>query len=97
MYLALKNVFASNNTGISPIKKQQQINIYPNPNNGIFKLKLKNDAVVFIYNTKAELIYSENIYKESEQSIDISDQQPGMYLIKIVHKNEIIIGKFIIY
>ena len=97
MYLALKNVFAANSTGISHIKKQEQIDIYPNPNNGIFKLKLKNDAVVYIYNASAELIHTQNNYKESIQTIDISNQKAGMYFIKIVYKDEIITGKFIFY
>lgn len=97
MYLALKNVFVLNTTDIALIKNPEQVEIYPNPNHGIFMLKLKNDAMIYIYNANGDLACSQKSYGKSNQSIDISDQLPGLYFIKIVYKDEIITGKFIKY
>lgn len=63
---------------------QGQINISPNPSNGIFTIKPNCVGLtsIDIYNLKGLLIKSINIVNNSNLlTIDISEQQPGLYIL----------------
>ena len=86
-----KKFTVSNNCplGINEIKSNvDNINLYPNPNSGKFKIETGNLQVVKIeiYNTLGEIIYeSENLISE----IDLSNHAKGNYFIKVFTKDKI--------
>ncbi|MCD6018915.1 MAG: hypothetical protein K0S53_2036 [Bacteroidetes bacterium] len=61
-----------------------EFSIYPNPNNGIFVIDLKNDAELTITNLLGEIILEQQI-DSGKQSVDIKSYSDGVYLLKIVY------------
>lgn len=60
--------------------------LYPNPNNGVFKLKLSNhnsNAEVEVYDILGNLILKRINIKGEGSSFDLSNQPKGIYLIKV--------------
>lgn len=75
--------------------------IYPNPNFGIFNLKLENNfsGSASVINNSGSVIYEKsNIEVESEISFDLNYLPEGLYFIRLIDKktNSVIIKKFII-
>jgi len=66
-------------------RSRESVLIYPNPNNGILKLKdldkYEEDFVVHIYNSLGQLILIKNV--ENENSITLSSLSLGSYLVKL--------------
>lgn len=69
-----------------------KIQIYPNPNKGIFKLKIRRipdrKVILYIYNFEGRKIICEKIEREFEnvytETFDLSTQPQGVYLIKLI-------------
>lgn len=62
---------------------EEEIKVYPNPNDGKFVLNLaENQKVVTIYNSLGQTVY-ENDNASQIQNIDLSGIEPGVYLVKI--------------
>ncbi len=69
--------------------------IYPNPANDLVTLSnLPINASVYVYDIKGVLVYNQKIF-ENQHFINISNWNIGLYLIKIVSENEIIVNKLI--
>ncbi|PBQ33586.1 hypothetical protein CNR22_17995 [Sphingobacteriaceae bacterium] len=82
-------------TGIAVYaEKQEQISLFPNPNNGIFTLRLKNKALISIYNLQGKEILA-NFYDMGEQTLDVSFYEPGLYFVRIKEANKTYSLKFI--
>jgi len=90
--LAIDDISITDVTGItgSIQSGQGQINIYPNPGNGIFNLNLTN-AGLQEYELKIVDIFGRVIYQKSitpfdgniNESIDLSDKGKGLYFIEL--------------
>lgn len=90
------NVNASS-TGLDALKAHG-INIYPNPNTGIFKItndKAQIDKVK-IYDLEGKCIYLNNAVNDHTTRIDISSYDKGVYILEIMKKNKIIRSKLIV-
>lgn len=72
------------------------INIYPNPNNGIFTIKSSEQNNLEIYNINGQLIYKTLLQPNTHKTIDISNLSSGMYFVKAIGKNTINTQKVII-
>lgn len=84
--------------GISSINEVSEMNIYPNPGNGIFTIKFPStltNSLVSIFDAKGKLV-SEVKQNDMSEIIDISSQSHGIYFVKIQNDNEIITKKIII-
>jgi len=60
--------------------------IYPNPNKGVFKLVIgesRKPNKVEIFNTIGQLVFVNDLIKDDEISIDISNEASGIYLVKL--------------
>lgn len=71
--------------------------VYPNPSNGIFNIDFasKTDvSKIEVYDEKGSLILSK-VDETIGNTIDITKQPKGMYIVKIYTKNETIIKKII--
>jgi hypothetical protein len=82
----------------------QNITLFPNPNNGIFELKIKNyesgmESTVEIYNVLGEKVYEETLRQaQGDNKVDISNQSAGLYLYRLLNEEGTLIssGKFVI-
>jgi hypothetical protein len=62
------------------------INVYPNPSNGIFHIELNTDSKVSITNTLGQTIVNENLHS-GKHELDIYNQANGIYFVKVVQNN----------
>lgn len=92
--------YINGTTGIPTLNANSgKINIYPNPSNGIFQLKIRNGELginnaVEIYNTLGEKVYSNyQITESSNYQIDLSSQSNGVYLYRVITEDGNLIGQ----
>ena len=73
-------------------------NIYPNPNNGQFAVKLSKagDYTLRISDMLGKLIYTSQISNTTEFKIQLSGYATGNYLVQISSSNEQFVGKVVI-
>lgn len=84
-------------TAINEQNTNVDFNIYPNPNNGIFTIVGDNSsAVVNVYNITGENVYQENISSLSNNEINISNLNKGVYFVKLSNANNTITKKVVI-
>lgn len=71
--------------------------IFPNPNNGIFTLERTSSEVVgiYIYDIMGKIIYEDNQCKNTQLSIDISQQHAGVYFIKIISSENMVVKRIV--
>jgi Tol biopolymer transport system component len=81
----------------------RNLSLYPNPNNGIFtiylELEKQNDIIIRIYDSYGRLLIdrkSYNIAGEYEENVNFSDRTPGIYYLKVIIKEGVIIKPFVI-
>ncbi len=97
------NYINVNPVGIKSFTIQKSINIYPNPGKGIFKIDLSTPdeeiittSVTNLLGTKVfETIYKKNVGRLSS-TLDLSNQNKGIYYITIQSNKENITKKIII-
>ena len=85
-------------TDISEIANNSDINIYPNPSNGIFTInntKNSNHQTVIITDITGKIILTKNLDIENT-SINLSNQETGIYIVKILDDNKTFVQKIII-
>ena len=87
-------------TGIQDVTENKTVKIYPNPNNGIFRIELPvtNSAgnSLEVVNLAGQSVFKTNITEESEKRIDLSGKPKGIYLAKVSLGEEVCITKIII-
>jgi hypothetical protein len=73
--------------GIEENQSLDGLNIWPNPNDGIFNLSMANSNEVFerveIMNLEGKIIRQEQIVSSTLLSFDISGQPAGLYFVKV--------------
>jgi hypothetical protein len=76
-----------------------QIEIYPNPNNGIFTIKIdknKESIYVELWTMLGQKVEERIIENNLTNVLDFSKLPKGVYLLKINHQNQIFTQKIII-
>jgi len=74
---------------------KEKVNIYPNPNNGLFILKTDVfPAYIEIYNATGEIMLQQQI-NQNETELNIQDYPKGIYFIKYECDGDILTGKLI--
>jgi hypothetical protein len=71
------------------------INLFPNPNNGLFTVQITKSAEIKIYNRFGDIIYNQTI-KSPNQQIDLSDQPKGVYFLEIICAGKSEQSKFVL-
>ena len=73
--------------------------VYPNPSNGLFTISAENIEELSVYNINGQLIQHKIFSKQNglvdEISIDISNEQDGIYLLKVTSDGKPIVSKII--
>jgi uncharacterized repeat protein (TIGR03803 family) len=72
--------------GIDNITNRYSVNVYPDPNKGVFTISINGQAGsknIEIYNALGQKVYSQLSTFNAPLSIDLSGQPNGIYLIRI--------------
>lgn len=70
-------------SSIKNIAAQNSVNLYPNPNNGVFAIQSETNAEVIISNALGQVISTQKIIKGT-QELNISNVANGIYFVKII-------------
>jgi len=72
-------------TGIEEIYNKVNYNIYPNPSDGKFNVETGNSFItsIEIFNLVGSRIFSKDFIKSSASEVDISNQNNGIYFVKV--------------
>ena len=91
-------IIAYDNTGIA-LRDKERINLYPNPTKDLLNISidkgLNKGFQVVITSLAGELILAKELTKNTQQSIDLSNVNSGIYFVKIFSKNYLKIEKII--
>lgn len=60
-----------------------QFQIYPNPNSGIFSIKLSEPSSVEIYNALGQVVHYTILEEQDVLKVVLQENVPGMYVVKI--------------
>ena len=97
------NTKMASNTGMGlQVQNELWMNIYPNPNKGMFTLAIKHPGKVSgrltIINNIGEIVYSEELKFNGkiEKNLDLKYLSKGFYIIRIQTDMELITGKMVI-
>lgn len=82
-------------TPLSVNDLDSNISIYPNPSSGVFNIKVDNTYKLKIMDITGKVIYNEQL-NNSVNNIDISNNEPGTYIINLSTKDKSINYKVII-
>jgi len=82
------------NTFVSEVNNNE-INIFPNPSTGIFIIKNKNVEQIEIINLNGQIVES-TIVKNQNNYFDLSNQEKGIYFVKLKTNKNFIVKKLII-
>lgn len=81
-------------TGIEDTKKLSDVEIYPNPSSGVVYINSEDVLNIDIINIIGETVLSiENIYKNS---IDLTNLERGMYIVRLSNKETFLEKKLVI-
>lgn len=76
-------------TSISPLNKDNQVSIFPNPNKGILEITLNDHfakAIATVYDMQGRAIYSTDLNKQSTE-LHLENNPPGNYVLNIMVDN----------
>ena len=97
-----KNIRSVNCTGINELAENVNLNIYPNPSEGVFNVKFntieKYDVDLMILSSNGSLVYSKtdlNVDGQTNIKVDISAHAKGVYQLLIKSENGIISKRLI--
>ncbi len=75
-----------------------QVDVYPNPTNGDVTINFPttiNNAEIYIYSLDGKTLLKKQLNKSEKFMIPISHLKPGLYYLKIKHKETFVIKKII--
>jgi hypothetical protein len=90
-------------TGFEPSKNEQSVLIYPNPNEGMFymRLPLSNTGMINLQvaDSKGLLVLNKNFRKSDDQDhmIDLTQLSKGVYILRLKYNNIIETHKLVTY
>jgi hypothetical protein len=64
-----------------------QVSVFPNPSNGNFSITVDNDYEMSVYDITGRIIESKSVL-EGNSSIDLSNQNGGVYFIRLKNDNQ---------
>jgi len=61
--------------------QSQKIHLYPNPNDGSFKIELQNESHITVYNSLGGIVYK-GLFEKGTHSLDLDYLADGVYFLK---------------
>ncbi|PID89474.1 MAG: hypothetical protein CSB01_01795 [Bacteroidia bacterium] len=92
-YLFVDDIKISDLTAVNEI--EDQVNIYPNPTNGLFRVEGVQGAKIVVYNIVGDVVYNNSNASESI-NIDLSSQKEGSYVVKITDDDRVLTRKIVV-
>jgi hypothetical protein len=85
--------------GSDDLSPDLQVKVYPNPNNGQFKIELirfENRATVSIYNITGAVYYTSALEQTIQNEMNITNLRNGIYFVKVISDNKQFVKKIIV-
>jgi len=88
--------------GINEISTNDNIEVYPNPGNGIFHISLNQNAVLDdyhleIYNVMGELVKAQSLNQNrTGPDVDLTSQPDGIYFVELTLNEKVYMSKIVI-
>jgi hypothetical protein len=69
--------------------EKEAIAVYPNPNNGLFTLKVdsKNAKNIYVYDMLGKIVYEKIATTDEQFNIDITKNPKGLYVIRVMDED----------
>ncbi len=83
------------NVAIDEVLNENDISVMPNPTKGLITISSNSKVEVIIYNVIGKVVYS-NVITAKSHSIDLSEKERGVYMVKITGENNSYVVKRII-
>jgi subtilisin family serine protease len=98
------NVFIDNIEIVNSVNRQDIVagtlmKIFPNPTSGSFVIKadgIKSPSLIEISDLGGRIIRSFQIHTNTEFSVDASNLNSGLYIVRMLSNNEVITGKLLV-
>ncbi|MBA4239849.1 MAG: hypothetical protein C0448_03930, partial [Sphingobacteriaceae bacterium] len=74
-------------TGIETLSNDVSINVYPNPNNGLFVMELMSTSKVTVTNALGQVVIAET-FEAGKHTVDIHNEATGVYFVKVIENNK---------
>jgi hypothetical protein len=74
-------------TGIATLSNDASINVYPNPNNGLFTLELTTTSKVTVTNALGQVVIAET-FEAGKHTVNINNETTGVYFVKVIENNK---------
>jgi hypothetical protein len=90
-------IIIKNSVGIADIEKEIKINIAPNPVKDLLSIETPpslNGGTVSILNINGQELLNQRLY-DSKAQLDLRNLNNGIYLIKIVSEDKVVVRKFV--
>lgn len=84
------NTIVEKSTGIKDVDVSNEVNVYPNPSNGLLNISLENNndlELIEVFDVLGKLIFSASDLSETAAIVNLQNTSAGMYLIKVSTKN----------
>jgi dienelactone hydrolase len=86
----------SNLLTTNEIEEKTEIIIYPNPTKDIIKINnLSKETVIEVVNSLGQIVFKKTYSNHTEIEIDFSKYSNGIYYIKVIEENTIVVRKII--
>ena len=82
-YLPLDLVSSIND--FENIQQNAEVNIYPNPSNGVFSVNLPTDTIVsiIVYNVQGSKVYTDDNILLHQYTLNLTDFPQGNYIVAV--------------
>ena len=79
-----------------PEIEEEPVKVYPNPavNSLTIEVAGQEDMSVFIYNSQGQQVYY-GVWTDNSQTIDVSNFDRGLYVVKVINNGELITTRFL--
>jgi hypothetical protein len=74
-------------TGIATLTNDTSINVYPNPNNGLFVIELTTESKVTVINALGQVVIAET-FEAGKHTVNINNESTGVYFVKVMTNNK---------
>ena len=99
--LLTTTIYVNDTTEVPVVKKNNSVDIYPNPNQGQFNMNLASldftPKLMEVFNMNSQLVYSQGL-SGKESSFDVHPLKRGLYLLKLsgINTDKTLVNKLII-